>query len=79
VTTDFASAAEQCNGLAFQADQSQLKIVAVGSYAGGSTNHEYALARYNANGTLATLRSFLGGAAPVSPTSRAPPTTTDWD
>ena len=52
VTTDFGSAAEQINGLAFQLDQNQLKIVAVGQFAGGQTNHQYALARYNANGSL---------------------------
>lgn len=52
LTTDWGSNGEQINGLAFQTDQSQLKIVAVGEFAGGPTNHEYAVARYLPNGSL---------------------------
>ena len=52
VTTNWGSNAEQINGLAFQADQGQLKLVAVGEFAGGSTNHEYAVACYLPTGSL---------------------------
>ena len=65
VTTDFGSIAEQSTGIAFLTDQGQLKIVAVGAVAGGATNHNFGVARYNANGTLDS--TFGTGGKVVTP------------
>jgi uncharacterized delta-60 repeat protein len=49
-TTDFGfGAGDGANGVALQADG---KIVAVGLAGGGATGNDFALARYNANGSL---------------------------
>jgi uncharacterized delta-60 repeat protein len=49
VTTDFASLVDRVWGVALQADG---KILLVGQSQRGGTGHDFALARYNANGTL---------------------------
>jgi uncharacterized delta-60 repeat protein len=56
VTTDLGGPDDFASAVAIQADG---RIVVAGS-AGGSTNHEVALARYNTNGTLDTTFSGNG-------------------
>ncbi|MBI4259883.1 MAG: hypothetical protein HY658_04895 [Actinobacteria bacterium] len=56
-TTNFTAWSDSLLGLAVQADQ---KIVAAGSAAAGGTNPRFALARYNADGTLDTTFSGDG-------------------
>jgi len=51
VTTDFAGDADQAFAVAIQTDG---KIVAAGVAANGATGNDFALARYNANGSLDT-------------------------
>jgi uncharacterized delta-60 repeat protein len=62
VTTDFAGGDDQAFGLAIQADG---KIVAAGQATGLSTGSDFALARYNPNGSLDTS-SFGGGTGLVT-------------
>ncbi|WP_405726821.1 calcium-binding protein [Streptomyces sp. NBC_01537] len=51
VTTDFAGGADVANGLALQSDG---RIVAAGYTGDSGGNYDFALARYNTNGTLDT-------------------------
>ena len=53
--TDFGGGFDVATGVALQADG---KIVAVGGAGGGATGNDFALARYNPNGSLDT--SFSG-------------------
>jgi uncharacterized delta-60 repeat protein len=56
LTTDFGSGYDSARGVAIQADG---KIVVVGSASNGS-NHDFALARYNTDGTLDTTFGGTG-------------------
>jgi uncharacterized delta-60 repeat protein len=56
-TTDFGSDSDGAGGVALQGDG---KIVAAGSADGGATGDEFALARYNGDGTLDTTFSDDG-------------------
>ena len=72
VTTDFTGGSDEANGLAIQADG---KIIVVGrSYRGDVTNYDFALARYNIDGSLDTsfgtdgkvTTDFAGGSDEVT-------------
>ena len=62
VTTDFSGRDDSANAVAFQADG---KIVAAGQYTTSAIDVDFALARYNPNGTLDPMFDGNGKAGTV--------------